>query len=65
MAASQTTNQYGEGKALKIESPLATGTLNVRGLREINKQIAIINCLKREKLDIVSLQETHLAEKQT
>ena len=62
MAASQTTNQYGEGKALKIESPLATGTLNVRGLREINKQIAIINCLKREKLDIVSLQETHLAE---
>ena len=38
-------------------------SLNVRGLRNKYKRIAIFNYLKTNKFDIVCLQETHLTEK--
>ena len=35
-------------------------SLNVRGVRNKNKQLNIFNWLKNQKADIILLQETHL-----
>ena len=49
---------------MNVDSALSFGTLNVRGLNDINKQVALFKSLKREKLDIISLQETHCQKKE-
>ena len=43
-----------------IESPLKVGTLNVRGFLSQKKRRAMIVNLKREKLDIIAIQESHI-----
>ena len=38
---------------------LNIGSLNVRGIRDINKRVNVFNMVKLEGLDVVFLQETH------
>ena len=51
-----------EGNSLNLESPLSIGTLNVRGLRDQRKTRTLLEKLRNEKIDVVSLQETHLSD---
>ena len=51
-------------KSLNIESPLSLATFNVRGINSTKKRTSIIRSLKREKIDIVALQETYLVKTQ-
>lgn len=56
MASDDTNNNSN----MKIESPLAVGTLNVAGLRKPRKRFTLIKKLIEQRLDVISLQETHL-----
>ena len=47
-------------RALGIESPLSVATLNVNGLNNPKKRESVLRALRREKLDIIALQETFL-----
>ena len=42
---------------------LKIGSLNVRGLRDVNKRKCMFNFFHNEKLDIVCIQESHLQKK--
>ena len=46
--------------ALNIESPLSVASWNVRGINNLKKRASILRALKREKLDIIALQETYI-----
>ena len=43
-----------------LESPLRVGTLNVRGFLGIKKRRAVLLNFKKEKLDIIGIQESHV-----
>ena len=45
---------------LQIETPLCVATINVRGFKNDLKCMGLLSRLKKEKLDILSIQETHL-----
>ena len=47
-------------RALGIGSPLSVATLNVNGLNNPKKRESVLRALRREKLDIIALQETFL-----
>ena len=55
------SNNINNTQASDIECPLRVGTLNVRGFLSRKKRKVLINNFKREKLDIVGIQEAHLA----
>ena len=46
--------------AIKLEETLNVASWNIRGLRNPKKRKNVIKNFHREKLDIVSLQETYL-----
>ena len=49
---------------LKVDlKTLDIATFNIRGLRNKNKLNAVIDCLKKTRIKIIALQETHLLEK--
>ena len=43
-----------------MDSPLKTATLNTNGLMDFRKRRSILRLLKKDNLDIVALQETHI-----
>lgn len=47
-----------------LDEPLTVATLNIRGIRNPKKRSTVLRNLKRERLDIVSLQETYLLSQQ-
>ena len=47
--------------AMECESPLKVGTLNVRGFLNNKKRKVVLNNFKREKLDVVGIQEAHIS----
>ena len=52
-----TTTNY---KNTKLNEALKIATFNVRGLKNRKKRRALIRVIKREKTDIIGLQETHI-----
>ena len=46
--------------SLDIDLPLNIGTFNCRGLQKSRKLHSLFNTFKKQKLDIISLQETHM-----
>ena len=49
-----------QGRSFNLDSPLKSATLNVRGLLDLKKRRSIFRLLKKENIDIIALQETHI-----
>ena len=47
---------------VELQNPLKIASFNVRGFKKAKKRLTLLRNFRSEKLDIVSLQETHLSE---
>ena len=60
MAWLNNTQYPGVSNNINFDKPLNVGTFNCRGLKKTRKVHALLNTFKKEKLDIIGLQETHI-----
>ena len=53
-----------QGRSFNLDSPLKAATLNIRGLLDLKKRRSVFRLLKKENIDIIALQETHICNDQ-